>query len=168
MTVNIRQTILIAVLFFGLLLTSSAFNRTSPNTNIGKTIPEIANEDISLALKQCESEGKYILVNFWSASDGLSRQSANVYTSWVARHGDDRVDLLSVNFDKSEALFREVVRHDGLNEKMQFNVSGYQARRIMDEFHLHDGYGTLLIAPDGEIIAHNPTTRQLERLRPSD
>ncbi|MDE5553672.1 MAG: thioredoxin family protein [Muribaculaceae bacterium] len=162
MTENIKKTILIFSLFIGLLLTSSGFNRTSLNTSIGKDMPTIADEQINNALKQCENDGKYVLLSFWSTSDALSRQSVNDYTSWLKTNGNSKIDLLSVNFDKSERLFQEIVKRDGLNSDMQFNVSGNQAFKIKDEFHLDKGYGSILLDPSGKIIAHNPTREQLD------
>lgn len=159
-----KKTIVILSLFIGLLITSSGFNKTSLNTSIGKELPAIADDEISKALEQCEHDGKYVLINFWSTADGGSRQSVNDYTAWLNTHGNGKIDLLSVNFDKSEKLFKEIVRRDGLNDEMQFNVSGNLAQQIKDEFHLDNGYGSLLIDPKGQIIYHNPTAEDLNRI----
>lgn len=161
MAENLKKTILIFSFFIGLLITSSGFNKTSLNTSIGKELPAIANEQINNVLKECENNGKYVLLSFWSTSDALSRQSVNDYTSWLKTNGNSKIDLLSVNFDKSERLFQEIVKRDGLDSEMQFNVSGNQAYKIKDEFHLNKGYGSILLDPTGKIIAHNPTREEL-------
>ena len=159
-----KKTILILSLFIGLLITSSGFNKTSLNTSIGKDLPEIANDEISKVIEQCERDGKYVLINFWATTDGNSRQSVNDYTAWLNAHGNGKIDLLSVNFDKSERLFKEIVKRDGLIDETQFNVSGNQARQIMNEFHLDNGYGSLLINPSGRIIYHNPSPEDLSKI----
>lgn len=159
-----KKTILIFALFLGLLITSSGFNSTSLNTSIGKPLPDINNEDIDNALAKSQSEGKYVVVNFWSASDGSSRRVVNDYSHWLSQNSEAPVELLSINFDKSERLFNEIVRRDGIARETQHNVSGYQAQEIIRNFHLEDGYGSLLVDPNGEIIAHNPTTSQLAKL----
>ena len=159
-----KKTILILSLFIGLVITSSGFNKTSLNTSIGKEIPTIVDEEISNAIEQCERDGKYVLITFWSATDGESRKTTNDYTSWLNSTGIKKVDLLSVNFDKSERLFQEIVKRDGLNEDMQFNVSGNLAKKIKDDFHLDHGYGTLLIDPSGQIVAHNPSIDEVSRI----
>ncbi len=165
MTGNIKQTILICSLFIGLLITSSGFNRTSLNTSIGKQMPTLAVDEIDRIIEQCEKEGKYVLINFWSTSDGDSRKTANDYTTWIDEDDiNSKIDLLSVNFDKSEKLFHEIVRRDGLKEETQFNVSGNQASKIIDDFHLEQGYGSLLIDPSGQIVSHNPSRSELERI----
>ena len=159
-----KKTILIFSLFIGLLITSSGFNKTGFDTSIGKVMPEIESEEINEAIKQSEKDGKYVLVSFWSVTDGESRKTTNDYTSWVRSNGNNKVELLSVNFDKSERLFREIVKRDGLDDEMQFNVSGNLARKIKDDFHLDKGYGTLLIAPQGQIVSHNPSTHELNMI----
>ena len=47
---------------------------------------------------------------------------------------------------------------------MQFNVSGNLAKKIKDDFHLDHGYGTLLIDPSGQIVAHNPSIDEVSRI----
>lgn len=153
-----KKTILIFALFVGLLITSSGFNRQSLNTAIGKDAPEISNFDISETIKQCEDAGRYVLLSFWSSADGASRLSVNNYDAWLNHNRDANIDLLAVNFDKSSTLFNEIVRRDSLDNSYQFNVGGEVARQIRNDYHLDDGYGSLLINPQGMIVAHNPST----------
>lgn len=158
-----KKTILIAALFIGLLITSSGFNKTSLNTSIGKMAPALSSVEIDDAIKKSEDEGKYVLLSFWSASDGASRLTTNDYDSWLSKNDSGNIELLAVNFDKSEKLFKEIVKRDGLDDSRQFNVSGNLARHIKDEYHLDDGYGSILIDPDGMIVAHNPSTNELSK-----
>lgn len=159
-----KKTILLVVLFIGLLITSSGFNKTTLNTTIGKIAPSLSYDVIDNAIKQSEDEGKYVLLSFWSTTDGASRLSTNDYSFWLNNHNDSNIELISVNFDKSEKLFREIVKRDGLNDEQQYNVSGNLAQHIKDEFHLDNGYGSLLIDPSGTIVAHNPSTEELSLL----
>lgn len=156
-----KKTILLLALFIGLFVTSSGFNSTSLNTAIGKDAPEIDCYDISQAIKQCEDQGRYVLLSFWSSTDGPSRMSVNNYDSWLENNRDAKVDLLAVNFDKSSNLFREIVKRDGLDGDYQYNVAGETAKQIIHDYHLDNGYGSLLIDPQGKIIAHNPTIETL-------
>ena len=76
----------------------------------------------------------------------------------------DEICFLSVNFDQSKQLFKEVVRRDKLNAKTQFNVQGDDARNIKETFHLEDGYNSLLIDPIGQVVATNPSTATLTKI----
>ena len=156
-----KKTILLLALFLGLLVTSTGFNSTSLNTAIGKDAPQIDCYEISQAIKQCEDQGRYVLLSFWSSTDGPSRLSVNTYDTWLENNRGAKVDLLAVNFDKSSNLFHEIVKRDGLDKDYQYNVAGETARQIIHDYHLDSGYGSLLIDPQGKIIAHNPTTALL-------
>lgn len=159
-----KKTILILALFIGLLITSSGFNKTSLNTSIGKLAPALAIDKIENVIDQSEQEGKYVLLSFWSTTDGASRMSVNNYNNWMSNRQPENVDFLSVNFDKSERLFHEIVKRDGLNSDQQFNVSGNQAKQIIRDYHLDKGYGSILISPEGKIVAHNPTNGDLAKI----
>lgn len=152
-----KQTILILAFFIGILVTSTGFNSTSLNTSIGKDAPEIASLDISQAMKACEDQGRFVLLSFWNSTDGASRLAVKNYDSWIERNKDAKVDLLAINFDKSDNLFREIVKRDGLDVDYQYNVAGETAKKIIHDYHLDSGYGSLLIDPEGRIVAHNPT-----------
>ena len=56
------------------------------------------------------------------------------------------------------------MRLDSLNPVEQYNVRGNDAKEIEMKYQLDDGYGSLLIDPEGKIIAHNPTDSQLDEL----
>lgn len=159
-----KKTILILALFVGLLITSSGFNSHIFSTTSGSLAPIVADKEISDIISQSESEGHYVLLTFWSSSDGVSRKNVNDYTAWLHANNNERIDMLAVNFDKSEKMFREIVKRDGLDGEKHFNVKGSVARQITDEFNLDKGYGTVLLSPDGRVVCVNPTPDQLNAL----
>ena len=75
---------------------------------------------------------------------------------------EQQLSLISVNLDPSEALFREIIRRDGLSESSQWHVEGPQAGRISDAYNLRHGLSSFLIDPEGRIIAVNPDREQLK------
>lgn len=159
-----KKTILILALFIGLLITSSGFNKTSLNTSIGKQAPILAIDKIENVIDKSEKEGNYVLLSFWSTTDGASRMSVNNYNKWMNNLRPENVDFVSVNFDKSERLFNEIVKRDGLDDSQQFNVCGNQAKQIIRDYHLDKGYGSILISPEGTIISHNPSYNELANI----
>lgn len=52
---------------------------------------------------------------------------------------------MSVNFDDSENLFREIVRLDSLIPAQQYHAGGDTARAISNNYGLDEGMGSLLI-----------------------
>jgi hypothetical protein len=69
-----------------------------------------------------------------------------------------------VNFDENSTMFSQIVRADNLDPKTQFNAKGKNAEKINSDYHLTKGYGTLLIDPNGRVIAANPNPLQIAAL----
>ena len=108
--------------------------------------------------------GEYALITFWSSTDAPSRRASNLYTAWLRANPEARLRLIGVNFDDSEALFDEIVRRDSLDAKDQFYANGDTARAIADNYGLSDGFGSVLVSPDGKIAAYNPDDATLANL----
>lgn len=161
-----KKTFLILVLFLGALICLLGYARKDYFTAIGHKAPALRVDELDNAVRSDESAGRYVLLNFWSSADAPSRRDANVYTAWLRKHPEAELSLVSVNFDKSEGLFHEIVRRDSLNASEQYNVSGNDALKVSNAYGLKSdgGYGTLLLSPAGRIVAHNPTPQQLSEL----
>ncbi len=161
---NPSRTFLLAALFVSLLLVSVAYHYGRRSTRVGDIAPALSfDSKPSDALRALR--GKYVLLNFWSSTNAPSREAVDRYTAWVERQPNSGIGLLSFNFDKSEPLFREIVKRDGLNQQLQFRLSDKRMEQLMRDYNLRQGqYGTLLIAPDGRIIAHNPDPADLTDL----
>ena len=154
---NISRTFLLAAVFVSLLIATVAYHSDRRDTSVGGHAPALTfDSEPGEALRALK--GKYVLLCFWSSTNAPSREAVNVYTSWLRQQTATDVGMLAFNFDKSEPLFREIVKRDGLNQELQFRLSDERAARLMRDYHLSPGdYGTLLVAPDGRILAHNPS-----------
>lgn len=133
-------------------------------TAIGRMAPNLSIEQCDSILILDNLKGDYVLLNFWSSTDAGSRTAANLYTSWVRTHPKSDLKFVSINFDESEGLFKEIVRNDSLESSQQIRVDGRVAKAIFDNYGLDDGYGSLLIDPQGYIVAHNPDSKKLAAL----
>ena len=155
---------MIAALFVSLLIVSVAYRSAPGRTRVGDIAPALTFEseptDAMKALR-----GKYVLLSFWSSTNAPSRQAVGDYSSWLRGSRMNNIGMLSFNLDRDEPLFREIVKRDGLNQSLQFHVSDQAAERLRRDYGLKNGqYGTLLIAPDGRILAHNPATAEIPSL----
>lgn len=159
-----KKTILLAVIFAGLLFCAVSYSDIHYRTAVGSEAPmlQLANDTSSMNL--AELRGSYVLLNFWKSTDARSRRAANVYTAWQRSHPDSPIRLVCVNFDSNPTLFREIVRADDLNLYDQYPVAGDTALAVSTTFGLDKGLGTILISPTGKILAHNPSESQLEEL----
>lgn len=160
-TFDMKKTFIILTILAGILLCAVGYGDSRHKTQIGHRAPALVLERPGKRVSLEDLAGRYVILNFWSSTDGLSRKSTNEYTAWIRRNPDAPVSLVSVNFDSNRTLFNEIVRRDSLLESNQFYVGGDTARALADNYGLKNGYGTLLIDPQGVIVAHNPTEAQL-------
>lgn len=110
--------------------------------------------------------GRYVVLNFWSASDADSRIAANRFDRFAkAVSEDESIRLLSVGFGSSERLFREIVRRDGMDNESQFFANGPVASQILKSYELAEGgLRSFLIDPKGDIVAVNPDLQTVKRI----
>jgi hypothetical protein len=76
----------------------------------------------------------------------------------------EHVSLVSVNIDRNQRLFEEIMRRDGLNEKSQYYVQPGGASDLIRKFNMGNGLQSYLIDPQGTITAINPSTEILASL----
>lgn len=161
---SIKKTLILAVAFLGVLLCSVGYSDSRHRTAVGKVAPAISLTHNDKTVSLDDLKGEYVVLSFWSATNAPSRRAVNIYTAWKRSHPRADFKVIGVNFDDSRTLFDEIVRRDGLNTSEQYFISGDEARAISDSYGLDGGFGSVLIGPDGKIVAHNPTEAQLTAL----
>lgn len=159
-----KQTLLLVAICIGLVLCAVGYSDSKYHTALGRKAPNFYAENDCGSVSSASLKGDYTLLNFWASTDAPSREAANLYTAWQRSNPDKKLRLVSVNFDKNDALFREIVRLDSLIPAEQYHVSGDTAKAIVDNYGLKDGFGSLLIDENGTIIAHNPEPEALGNL----
>lgn len=147
---------MLAALFISLLIISVAYHSGPERTRVGDIAPALSFDSRpSPALRALR--GKYVLLSFWSSTNAPSRQAVGDYSSWLRSDRNPNIGMIAFNLDSEEPLFREIVKRDGLNQSLQFRLGEKATERLMRDYRLRPGqYGTLLVAPDGRILAHNP------------
>lgn len=120
----------------------------------------ISNDDGKVSLSQYR--GKYVLLTLWSSADALSRLDNIRCDRYVAEV--DGVVQLSVNFDRSKALFNELVATDGLDSSTQYFCESQDRSVFEQKWGTGHQYNTYLISPSGTVVAVNPTNREISRL----
>lgn len=159
-----KKTLIILAAFIGVLFCAVGYSDSQYRTAIGRQAPDISLKTNGGTLNLDSLRGHYVLLNFWKSTDAPSRRTANDYTAWLRRHRGTDINLVSVNLDDSEALYREILRRDSLIPETQFHVEGNNARAISDGYGLEKGLGTMLISPEGKILVHNPSWDQLNAI----
>ncbi len=154
----------VIVLFAVLVISVSAYSERVFEAAEGYNAPSMTIENSDTTLSLADMKGRYVIVTFWSSADADSRLRAYRYDEAAKLLPQERFCLLSVNFDRSERLFREIVRRDNLSAENHIHVDGSQANRIIHDYRLTEGFKSLLIDPKGRIVAMNPSTETLTKM----
>lgn len=158
----------IIVFFAVLLLLGSAATNNAIDGVKGFQAPIFKVERTDSVVSLDDMRGHWVLLQFWSSSDARSRIAGKQYTAIEQKLNDgqsaERFHLLSVNMDRSERLFREIVRRDNLSAENHIHVDGSQANRIIHDYRLTEGFKSLLIDPKGRIVAMNPSIETLTKM----
>lgn len=160
-----KKAIFMIACFAVLLVFGSAYSdrNVAPRTGYKSPSLVIGSDDETFSLENLK--GEYVLLTFWSSGDARSRLQCNDYVSLLGNaDANGVIDMVAVNFDRSENLFKEVVAHDNLDACKQFYVNGQQASRIKEEFALTNGLKTFLLNKNGHIIAIDPGMTELTKI----
>lgn len=159
-----KKTIFIIALMALMFMATSGFGNDNPAMDKGAFAPELTVSNSSSELTLSQLRGKNVLVNFWSASDAASRIDNNSYAAWASANSSDNLQYIAVNIDDDPELFEAIAKADGLDKEAQYAATGEDVKRIISDFRLAEGYGAVLIGPDGRIRAFNPTKSELSSL----
>lgn len=158
---------MIIAFFAVLLLSVSAYTGRVVRPATGYAAPsfEVQRAD-STSVSLADFKGQFLLLNFWDSSDAASRILAAEYENAqrTASLAGTQFCLLSVNHDRSQRLFREIVRADRLTAEKQAHVNPSVAARMFDDYDLRLGNRSYLIDPTGRIVAINPQPATLTAL----
>ncbi|MBO4995050.1 MAG: redoxin domain-containing protein [Muribaculaceae bacterium] len=159
-----KKTMMLIVLFAVLVVSVAAYSGRVYQPVDGYKAPgfSVCNADTSLSVANLK--GRYVLVNFWASTDAESRIQNQEYDSFCQSLSQERFCLLSVNVDRNERLFREIVRNDNLNAEAQFRVDESCLSRVARDYHLTKGLRSFLIDPEGRIVATNPSSSTLTQV----
>lgn len=158
-----RKTLALIVTISLLFVFTSAHNSDTVDATIGSFAPNFAVGEEGNIQRLSDYRGVYVLLNFWSSQDAVSRIRNNELNRFASKK-DDEVKLISVNFDRSEKLFREVLKLDNLSEKNHFYDNNGDSSDLYKRYHLEFGYKSILLDKEGKVVAINPTQQELTKI----
>jgi peroxiredoxin len=148
-------TVLALVLIF-----TSASGNVATDSRIGTRAASftIGNDSSVLTLNQLR--GKWVLLTLWSSADAVARLD-NMRYSRIARNNDKLVQV-AVNFDRSRALFDEVVSADSLDLSSQYYCERQDRKQFDQKWGTAEQFNTYLIDSRGVVVAVNPGDKELQ------
>jgi len=154
--------------FVILLVTASAFVDKRVEAVLGEKAPALFMENEDGSVLSLESlEGRWVVLSFWSSADAQSRMAQNQIAAYVRQLDEPAMapEVVSVNFDRSEDLMREIIRRDNLNENLQFHIDDAGSERALRKaYSMKEGLRTFLINPSGKLVAADPTAEDLRNI----
>lgn len=190
---NVMKKTMILIAAFAVLFTSlSAAVDDRRVASYGKEAPSVIVEQQGSRQALESMRGKWVVLSFWSSTDPLSRLTQNRIASIVKSGsesdndgiaGNDaeiefqtpagvyslgnqtKVEVLSVNFDRSEPLMKEIVKLDNLLESSQSRVISLQEiKRLCQAFGMDNGLRSFIIDPEGKVAMADPDEETLKLL----
>lgn len=157
-----RNTLMLILIVGVMALFGSRMIGVNSQPDMGEMAPDFAVTRNDSTMSLHDLRGKYVLLEFWSSADANSRLKSNEYNMLPITDAG-RLKRLSVNFDRSEELFKEIVSRDHLHPEEQYFAGYTNLDKIIQDYGVNQGYNSYLIDPQGKIIAVNPDNDYLSK-----
>ena len=158
-----RKTLSFIVILVVLVSFSSAYNAQEIDVKVNSFAPNISVSDNDSTFTLSKERGKYVLLNFWASDDAESR-IRNISAYKATEKSNEKVVFTAINYDRSEALFSEIVKVDNIDKNTQFFDKGGKNSEVYKQFRLENGLNCYLINREGKVIAVNPELEKLAEL----
>lgn len=183
---------MILIAAFAILVTSlSAAVDDRRVATYGKEAPAVVVERDGARQALEALRGKWVVLSFWASTDPISRLTQNRIASIVKsgdKHNFDgtgndaeiefktpagvyslgnqtKVEVLSVNFDRSKRLMDEIVSLDNLLKSSQTRVQSHEEiKRLCEAFEMNSGLRSFIIDPEGKLVMADPDEETLRML----
>ena len=129
---------------------------------IGSSAPEIALPNPQGdTLRLSSLKGKYVLIDFWASWCGPCRRENPNVVRMYQKYKDKGFEILGVSLDRSKAPWEQAIEKDGLtwlhvSDLNYFNGPAAKTYGVNAIPH------TVLVGPDGKIVAKNLRGKALE------
>ncbi|MDE6578179.1 MAG: peroxiredoxin family protein [Muribaculaceae bacterium] len=141
---------------------SSSIPAGNHSLEIGKEAPalSLSNKSKSLA----DAEGKYVIVNFWSADDPDSRMANMKLSKFADSLPQSKVKFIGICTDADSSLSNEIMKADGI----PFSAISLDASDITsqtaEDFQIATGNRSFLIDPFGNLVSVSPSEEEIKTI----
>lgn len=152
-----------------MLVTASAFVDKRQEASLGEGSPMLVVNSGDSLVSLDSFQGCWVILSFWSAADARSRMTQNDVAVFMRSHKlpaqAGKVEVVSVNLDRSERLMEEIVKIDNLDENSQFRIdNASMAEYAIQAYRMNEGLRTFVINPEGKLVAADPSVDDLKRI----
>lgn len=130
--------------------------KTLESIQVGNTMPSFSQADTSgKMISSDEFRGKYLLIDFWASWCGpCRRENPNVVAMYNELHDKGPgFEILGVSLDESKENWIQAIEADGLTWPHVSDLKGW-SNEVAGQYGINSIPHTVLVDPDGKIIAH--------------
>lgn len=122
---------------------------------VGSKAPDFEIENALYSLSSDDLRGKYVVVDFWSASNPESRVKSALHSRQANGLTPGSIVCISVCIDADTRLADQIAKVDRMPDNDRFFASHHTNARMVKAFKAENGNVSYLISPDGVIMAKN-------------
>lgn len=128
----------------------------SHSLDIGKTAPSLTFASGTSLDTIPETEGKYIIINFWSSDDPASRILNRRISDIHSSLSSSKVTFISVCMDNDDSLSKEIAAADKISERtISISVKDLSPQ-VTEDFQTASGNRSFIIDPFGNLADISP------------
>jgi len=129
-----------------------------------KVAPEIAlpNPEGKI-IRLSDLRGKYVLIDFWASWCGPCRKENPNVVRLYNKYKDENFTIYSVSLDKDKERWEKAIKADGLVWNNHVSDLKFWQSEVVPKYKIQGIPHTVLIDPEGEIIATKLRGASLER-----
>ncbi len=134
-------------------------------SGIGKKFTDFTMQDLEgnkVSLSDYVNQGKYVFLDVWAAWCRPCRMEIPAVKAAYAKFKDKGFEVVSVSLDETLDTWKKVVAYEGLTWPQMSDLKGWKSE-VVKLYGIKGIPFTLLIAPDGTIVAQNLRGDEIEK-----
>lgn len=122
-------------------------------------LPDVNGKELALS----SLKGKVVLIDFWASWCGPCRTSNKKLVSVYDKYKDKGFEIYGVSLDENARAWQKAIDNDQITW-LQVNEAHYTESPIIQQWGIIQIPTSFLMDRDGNVVAMNPSGKQLARL----